>query len=140
MLVHNYVWCLSTLIPLSPFCENISEKLSKLLLWRKWICKQLSTHFSLMGGHYWHHLHPSVMNTFLEIEENITIEKTDIEFHSFDFTFGFLSFWHVDLICHKSILYWQPPHEKCRKNHFIWIGSLKMSLLTPLAIWCILLN
>ena len=29
----------------------------------------------------------------------IYINKTDMEFHSFDHTTGFLSFWHTDLMC-----------------------------------------
>ena len=30
------------------------------------------------------------------IQENIGMERTDMEFYSFDHSIGFLSFWHVD--------------------------------------------
>ena len=38
---------------------------------------------------------PLVMNNFREIKENIATNTTDMEFHSFDHTIGFLSFWQV---------------------------------------------
>ena len=54
---------------------------------------------------------------------------------SFDHTIGYLSFRHVELMCHMYILYWKFPREKCRKlnHHFSQIGSLKTSLSKPLA-------
>ena len=45
------------------------------------------------------HLSLSVMNTFQEMKENIATEESDMEFHSIDHTIGFLSFWHVDMMC-----------------------------------------
>ena len=39
---------------------------------------------------------------FSEIKENITTEKTGMEFYSCDHTIVFLSFWNFDLICHMS--------------------------------------
>ena len=78
---------------------------------------------------------------FWESKENNATEETNIEFYSFDDTIIFLSFWYFDLMCHISILYWKFYCEKCKNNyHFIWNGGLKMSFLTPLVLWCILLN
>ena len=40
------------------------------------------------------------VNTFAEIKDNITIKKTNMEFHSFDQTIRYLSFWHINFMCH----------------------------------------
>ena len=33
------------------------------------------------------------------------MEETDVKFHSYDHTIGFLSLWHGDLMCHMPLLY-----------------------------------
>ena len=83
---------------------------------------------------YWHLLYLSVMNTLREIKENIATEKTDLEFHSFDHTIGFLSFWHIDLMWYMPMLCWEFPHEKCRKSEYHF--SLKMNSLIPFVPFC----
>ena len=55
------------------------------------------------------------MKTFWEIKENIAKEKKDMEFHSFDCTIWFLSFCHVDLMYHTSMLNWEFPYKMKKK-------------------------
>ena len=55
------------------------------------------------------------MNTFLEIKENVTTVKTDVEFNSFDHAIRFLSFWYIGLMVYMLKLYLKCPHDKCKK-------------------------
>ena len=77
------------------------------------------------------------MNTFWEIKENISTEKTNVEFQCFAHTIRFLSFWHIDFMCHM-LAYWDFPNKKYRKlnYHLSWIGSLKTALLISLTLFC----
>ena len=81
---------------------------------------------------------PFCQEIFWEIKENIVPERTNMEFHSFDYTIGFLFFWYIDWMCYMPMLYWAFPHENAKKKthlnyHFSWACGLKASLLTPLA-------
>ena len=53
-----------------------------------------------------------LLKMFWEIKENVAMEKT-VEFHSFDQTIGFLSFWHIDLTC---LCFIENFHEKCKDS------------------------
>ena len=77
--------------------------------------KNLNYHFSWTDGPKTGSFTPLVSfcdEYLLRNKENVATEKTDIEFHNFHNTEEFLSFWHVDLMCHTSVLYW----EFCMKN------------------------
>ena len=68
---------------------------------------------------YWHLLYLSLMQTFYKIKENVVTEKTDEGFHGSDNTNGFLSYWHADVMCHTSMLYWEFPLKNAKEKEQI---------------------
>ena len=83
-----------------------------------------------------HLLDFSVMNTFWEIKENVTMKKTDMEFHCFDQTIGPCYFWQIDLMCNMPVLYcnvqlhWWFKNDKLHKaltnTYLLYSADLKI--------------
>ena len=73
---------------------------------------------------------------FWEIKENVTIEKTDMQYLYFEHIIGCLSFLHTDLICHMPMLNWSFPHEKYQNKRRTF--TLVQSVVSKWAYWHLL--